>query len=113
MQSRRRPFFVFGQARAEVAFAGGASHHQKLHGKESRKTPLHFVDNAAHFSGNAFTNILPNKKERLNGANFSGGIFQDEILIAEVGFERLRDDFVKTMVLAFIAKCSFPRVDVV
>ena len=95
-----------------MAFARGASHHQKLHGKESREGAVALCRPSGAIPEPPSTDILPDKKERLNGANFTRGIFQDEILIAEVRFERLRDDFVKAVILALTAERRFPRVDV-
>ena len=51
-----------------------------------------------------------NEKERLNRANFAGPIFEKQVMIIKVGAKRLRNDLIKAMILAFVAKGILPRL---
>src|SRR4051812_17978868 len=91
-----------------MSFARRVSDHEQAHGQEPRETPPDFIDRAAQ-RRNSFHEILLHEENRLDAAHAAGGILEKEIMVHEIRAERVRDDFVKAMVLGFARKRESPR----
>ena len=93
-----------------MAFASRAANHQHAHGQETRKVPSHRLDRRAELARHAFDEILPDEKERLNGANVSRAIFEKQIPMLEIPIERLLENLVIPVVLTPVLKSALPGI---
>src|SRR5437867_10760795 len=93
-----------------MTFAGGASHHQHAHGQKARKFFSDKIDNRTEFSGHTFDQILADEKYRLDCANISDAVFEQQVAMLKIVGQRLLDDFVEAMILALVLKRALPRI---
>src|SRR5205807_2252998 len=107
VERARHPRFVAGGARGQMPFAGGISDHQDAHREKTRETLPDFFHGPAE-RRNSLDEILLHEENRLDAADFSGAIFEREIMMFEVRSERVRDDFVETVVLGFALERMSP-----
>ena len=108
MERLGNPLCIFGSARPEVAFPGATADHQGLHGQETRKSPADAIDRLPHGAGQAFGQILPDEKERLDRSHLLPVILKnDEEIIERLG-QRGADQLIKAVVLAFVAEGLTP-----
>ena len=112
MERARHPRFVAGGARGQMPFAGGISDHQDAHREKTRETLPDFFHGPAE-RRNSLDEILLHEENRLDAADFSSAIFEREIMMFEVRSERVRDDFVETMVLGFALERMSPGLGLV
>src|SRR5205085_11913301 len=95
-----------------MSFAGSVSDHQDAHREKARETVPDFFHGPAE-RRNSLDEILLHEENRLNAADFSGAIFEREIAMFEVRAERVRDDFVETVVLGFALERMSPGLGLV
>src|SRR5207245_9693932 len=93
-----------------MAFASRAANHEHAHGQGTRKAPSHRLDRRAELARHAFDEILPDEKERLNGANVSRAIFEKQIPMLEIPIERLLENLVIPVVLTPVLKSALPGI---
>ena len=93
-----------------MTFAGRATNHQNAHGQEPRELSSDKIDHCSDFAGNAFDQILPDKENRLRGANNAGGIFEHHVMKFEVVVQSSFEHLVIAMVLVMALKRLPPGV---
>jgi hypothetical protein len=93
-----------------VARTGRASHHQNAHREKTRENLANDLNDRANFARDAFDKILPDKENWLDRSLLAGIIFEQEIMMFEIVLQQcVFDDFVVTMIFAFVLERPIPR----
>src|SRR4029077_447527 len=103
---------MFRVTSAELTSAGRAANHQHPHRKKAWKFFSNKIDDSAKSSAHAFDQILSDEENWLDGANISGTVLEQRVMIFKIVRQRLVDQLVITVIFAFVLKRAFPHFQV-
>ena len=92
----------------KMAFAGGTTNHQ--HARPHQARPQAPNANNERVKSRAYPDqqILIEQEEGLYGKNLANRVPYDEIAVVELRMERILDQLVVSMILAFVRECDLP-----
>jgi hypothetical protein len=91
-----------------MSFTGNASNHYHARPHKARPDAADVLDEGTKTLAHSDQQILIEQKEGLHGANLTICIPYEKIEIFELGMERVLDQLVITMILAFARECYLP-----
>src|SRR5262245_47155468 len=92
----------------KMAFTSGASHHQHARSHQARPEAPNANNERVKSRAYPDQQILIEQEEGLYGTNLANRVPYDEIAVVELRMDRILDQFVVSMILAFVRECNLP-----
>src|SRR5262249_59035036 len=96
---------------AQVPCTGRAVAHQNAHREKTWENFANDLNDGANVARDAFDKILPDKEDWLDRSLLAGIVFEQQIMMFEIVLQQcVFDDFVVTMIFAFVLERPIPDI---